>query len=1078
MKRIILAVILLASTTKSLTYWKEIGNGSPAVISMTLSGPNEGYVVQGAGSNYGVYQMDWGSGSSITTSMKSISYGVSLSLVTGVQSDSGFNVLASSNSILRFNAQPGAGTDFEEYSVPKTGALYASPFWAAQTNYMFVSAKSFSNAADLKLYRLHSDRVTDIKIFSTGANSRSYGVLYGTSWLVVSLSGTGRRNLYDYTNGYEGGTNTVVQSHSRQALLDEVGFISPEDGRGVYVVAIDDWQTVQKIFTVKNDGTDLLHHDLSATFTYEIMFPKWIKDTDLCVVPSWGEDFAIVNFMDTNKPAPTYYTVQGSGSDIWQPQVWKYYKVLLISSSGNDRSYVYKALAEMPCADLCGTCDGIFRKKCLTCVPHSTKSGTICSCDDGYFSKNISPYREECLACSPLCGTCSGGATTQCLVCRYSYMEKKGDGSCGCPEGKYLSGTNCLDCEASCKTCSGGSSNECLSCDLSTNRYLSSNSCPVCHSSCRTCSGPTSSDCLSCAVLGYFLDSGTCQSCSSKDSALCPKSIKITLPNRYEELTQNLIIILTPSLQDSQIPSEKLSVDSLIDKHISFKFKRIEENGRPLTILEKKLNHEKNQSQLFVKFLEKMRSSNTEHISLLVTDPWLYRAPEGEANQKVIYLKEQEYRIKVERKEEIEEEENLEQSAKTAKITRAAIGVAATFSIFSAIFSGAGGSAFNLIGFFNILEVISNLSKLNVTFAPNIIIIAEFIENLKIPEFKILAQLSPLKDNEFDDPDVNAYQLIPRGTRAKITTSNREVFMASGQNFIISLTIIALWVVLSLLELCLKKGSRILGFIAFVYQMMIGVGFFDYHFICISEISLLSPTALGQSSPKFTFSLFLSIFFYLLIIENFYHGYQMIRVQAFNIISKNKTLGELDISKNDRLILEKYTGGLQKDSYGSHTYLALLENMRFFVIQLIIVCLQLLNRAQALLVLLVNLGYFIHFLRLISTRKVFNSKPLLIKMIVQECCIMVFILTITLFSFTESTSFSSSTFYKVIEVFAMLSIVGTAGSEFLVMAKKLILELSGCCRKKKASKNKENRGLNQVAPEGFDTRPRRSGDSH
>ena len=508
MKRIFLTIILLVCS-KSVTFWKEVGGGSPTVMSMSLTGPKQGHIVQGDASLYRVFQMDAGDGA--LSSIKHIDVGSNQNIVTDtrIQSDSGFNVVAASNTLFRFNAEPGANIDFEEYSVP-TGNKYEYPVWAPQTNYMFVGTRDFTTVPGKKFYRLHSDRITDVKIFDVRSNTRSYGVLYGTSWLVISVDNGPHRRLFDYTNGYIGGSNSVVQTHSRPHAHNEIGFISPEDGRGYYVVGIDQWDGVRRIYTVKNDGTDHLNRGLSS-LSHVVNYMKWVKDTDLCVVGSWGNNFAIVNFMDTSNPAPAYYTLHGGGEQIYQPQVFKDYKAIILSARITSKSYVYKALDEMPCSELCGTCDGILRKKCLSCPPHSTKSGEVCSCDFGYYSNNISPYKKECLACSALCGTCTGNGPNQCLTCRYPYTEKKGDGSCGCPDGKYLSGTSCLDCDPSCKTCSGAGPSACLSCEVSTGRYLSGSQCPKCDITCKTCSGGSPNECLSCDLSSSrYFSSNSC----------------------------------------------------------------------------------------------------------------------------------------------------------------------------------------------------------------------------------------------------------------------------------------------------------------------------------------------------------------------------------------------------------------------------------------------------------------------------------------------------------------------------------------------------------------------------------------
>ena len=340
-------------------------------------------------------------------------------------------------------------------------------------------------------------------------------------------------------------------------------------------------------------------------------------------------------------------------------------------------------------------------------------------------------------------------------------------------------------------------------------------------------------------------------------------------------------------------------------------------------------------------------------------------------------------------------------------------------------------------------------------FGPNLELIIEFIDNVSIPEIQSLTLLSPLKDSDFDQPDVDAYQLIPRGSRAKVTTSNGDVFIASGQNFIISLAIIFLRILLSLLGLCLQKKSRILGFIAFIYQFLIGLMFFDYQFICISEISLFNYSSLRKSSSKYTHSLLLSISITLLILLDFYQGYELLRTKAVEMMATKKSTEEIDASKNDRMVLDKYTEVIQMETYGSQVYVVLVDNVRYFAIQVVIASLQLLDRTQAVLISILNFFYLVYFLRLVFTKKVFSSKLLLVKMIVQECSIMVLILVITIFCFTETTRTSSSIFSKGLEGLAMISIAGAGGSELVLMLTALFSDMTSCCRKKKNNKKKD-----------------------
>ena len=197
------------------------------------------------------------------------------------------------------------------------------------------------------------------------------------------------------------------------------------------------------------------------------------------------DQFAIVNFMDVSKPTPTLITAQTAGY-FGQPLVWRDYKAMLVQDGDHQQSLVYKLLNEMPCADLCQTCDDIFRNKCLTFGDNASMVGGVCVCISVSYERVVSPTKKECLACSPLCEECPGGAPTQCTSFKDPLTEIKGDGSCGCIDGKHQVGSQCMDCHSSCQTCSGLGASDCLICDPNKGLYHSSSSCNPCHSSCKT----------------------------------------------------------------------------------------------------------------------------------------------------------------------------------------------------------------------------------------------------------------------------------------------------------------------------------------------------------------------------------------------------------------------------------------------------------------------------------------------------------------------------------------------------------------------------------------------------------------
>ena len=232
----------------------------------------------------------------------------------------------------------------------------------------------------------------------------------------------------------------------------------------------------------------------------------WIFDTDLCVVVSSQSKFAVVNFMDGLNTDFPIYGSQGS-PDAISPNVvvWKDKKVFLVPDADSNTAQVFTFMGGYPCGGLCDTCLDIWRFRCGSCKPNAVKDpadSTTCSCKTRYYQSKISRFSSECLDCHQLCETCSNGSSTGCLTCRYPLiMEKKADGSCGCPEGSFLeaSAASCGTCHSSCVTCSGGSDSECSSCRQAEGRYLSADGrCLSCHPSYKTCSGGSSNQCLSC----------------------------------------------------------------------------------------------------------------------------------------------------------------------------------------------------------------------------------------------------------------------------------------------------------------------------------------------------------------------------------------------------------------------------------------------------------------------------------------------------------------------------------------------------------------------------------------------------
>ena len=548
-----------------------------------------------------------------------------------------------------------------------------------------------------------------------------------------------------------------------------------------------------------------------------------------------------------------------------------------------------------------------------------------------------------------------------------------------------------------------------------------------------------------------------CRSCTEKEESTCPGPVSIFAPN-LQELRQNITFIFNPSLNDSRIPTFQISAEEMIEKHLSFKFKRNGKNEQPLTILDKKLTHSSQGSQLLVSFLQKMRITNTEYVLLAIEEPWLFRPLSSEEPQVLKYFIKKDYRISIVSQDgQSEREKTIEQTLSAFRITRMILGIIASVSIVIAGCSGLMGPLVHLIRFLNIVEIISNLEKININFGARIESVIEFIEKLKIPEFGTLSRLSPIQDYSFKGADVNAYLLNTRGSRGKITTSNGELLIASGQSFIVGVLIIGFWSLSSILSCFLNKKSKVLRVLSFIYQTLLAFVFFDYQLICLAEIALFDYSKIRKTKFSFLLSLMMSYVLMLLMAREFFRGFDLVRKHLNGVNPRKKSKSEgVEHTEADKQLLDKCSRTINFLDPGAHIYYSLIDKLRFSAIQLAIVSLQLLNRTQALIVLIANSAFFFYFVVLACRVEIFKARYLMDKTILQECCILMTLVTITLFSFTETSRFSSSSIFKVFELATVGCIIATVLSELGVMLVGAYLQLSEIIKKTKRKGSKSD----------------------
>ena len=159
-------------------------------------------------------------------------------------------------------------------------------------------------------------------------------------------------------------------------------------------------------------------------------------------------------------------------------------------------------------------------------------------------------------------------------------------------------------------------------------------------------------------------------------------------------------------------------------------------------------------------------------------------------------------------------------------------------------------------------------------------------------------------------------------------------------------------------------------------------------------------------------------------------------------------------SPSDEFVIGGFTSelNLAEDSNPSFYKMPWLANLRFFILQILVATLQLLNRTQSLVVFFANLGYFGYFLYAVLSTNVYNSGLMAAKAVTQEISLMIFVGTIIIFSLSEGSSFESSIFYQILEILAIMAIIGACGAEFILFITEVISDFSEVCRKKKKTK--------------------------
>ena len=1105
------AILLLTVSTKQLQLWFSATRASNQQTSaVTLGGSDEEYLVHGADKVFEAERIDYQAGSTGTTITTTLGPPLS-GLTAGLMSLASYGT-----SKVLFVHRRIAIVDFISGAVDHIFTLASdeyphNPATRINATDYFMVTSQFAPTNLLNAYRLliSSHPPSSVK-FKLEQRATASGVISMTNFYVVSEFAKTHRKVFDYTNGYDGlSTSGIIASHAKLGgeTDTEQGFISPQAIEAqVYVVGV----AVQVVTVNWPEGAARLSKNLGPDGNSDqVKTMVWIPDTNLCFVASSGESIWITNFLD-EVLSTRYSKLPNSELNNEQSYISLTKRVTVLSAYVPPKINVYKIADEYPCSGLCLTCDVIVRGKCTSCRMNAeaTPSGDSCKCKSNYYEQLKTFSRSECLQCSLLCQDCSGGKTNDCTSCRYpAVMDVKSNGSCACKDGLFSTGATtcepcdsscltcsklgkygctsceplskylvedgrCLSCDFPCKTCSGSGTNRCLSCYQDKPFWFNSpgRTCPFCNYLCGTCSGPSDTQCLTCSFLAFESSPGPCVSCAEGDSSTCPPPVNLSIGEKLEDNNKVLKITMTPALTFNHPNPDQVTAEMLLQKHLRITIKKkSQEQSTTIQIETTNLNHSTTNSELTIRFKGEVNAFEVEKLRVEVTDPWIYKTGVAETPEKVIYTKKKSHEMEI--KEPEQDLNSLAFARLLANILSATVATGfLSILLLQACKLVENVSIYAFFRYMNIIDMLLSITKSNVELEPRLLILTEFLENLKIPKIGFIERASPIWNSDEGKRDANAHVELPRGRRGKLTNQNEDLFIFTGQNFFISLTTLIFYVLMKILERCLQTKNRVLIVITYCYQILISILFYDFQLICLTELAFADPKKLGSHSIKFIISWFASLAIVTITVREQIQGFmlmrsttlQMTKTKKINKKIKNNNMGQKvknnninnnKLTFNDEMVIEKFSQGLATGVDGLTMLFNVIDSVRFTLMLVVICSLQQLEKSQVVILVIISTFYLIYFCVVVESRlRFFNSEVIKVKFFVQEACILITAIGLCVFSYKNGTAWSKTIAYRFLQTLVLISVAVAFLLEFFVVLRECYRGLKDLCRKKKRSK--------------------------
>lgn len=228
-----------------------------------------------------------------------------------------------------------------------------------------------------------------------------------------------------------------------------------------------------------------------------------------------------------------------------------------------------------------------------------------------------------------------------------------------------------------------------------------------------------------------------------------------------------------------------------------------------------------------------------------------------------------------------------------------------------------------------------------------------------------------------------------------------------------------------------------------IYRLFIGFFLFDLDIICLTELTQ-KLDMVDQEFSSLIASYFCSMLFITIILIDL--------IMAISLFKANPELKEERIY--DNYLVDHYSDDLSLKAQEKMETFAIFGYLRFLLIDILIASMQMLNRTQITLIVFLDIIFFWYFLRKVCKKKnIFNSRFTLIKHLTFEISILIVLVNISVFSYTEKTGFRNTFFSSFLEILTMLCIAVAILGEVLAIVMGIVRVSREACKKWRQKQN-------------------------